>query len=130
MCRFLLLSDSCRHPRQLPARVFDLPLCLLLLHASHLRQSCGEPAAGAMQNGHRHLQIALHLFHRRRLGSHWLPLRFQKQFRLGENALASHARAFAPGRIELPGLPRVAMMRHESGGHACAIVGVDTRHGH
>jgi hypothetical protein len=57
-------------------------------------------------------------------------LRFQKQFRLGENALASHARAFAPGRIQLPGLPRVAMMRHESGGHARAIVGVDTRHRH
>jgi hypothetical protein len=70
------------------------------------------------------------LFHCCRLGSRWLPLRFQKQFRLRQNALASHARAFAPGRIELPGLPRVAMMRHESGGHARAIVGIDTRHGH
>jgi hypothetical protein len=69
MSRFLLLSDSRRHPRQLPARVFDLPLCLLLLRTSHLGQSCGEPPAGAMQNGHRHLQIALHLFHCRRLGS-------------------------------------------------------------
>ena len=37
-----------------------------------------------------------------------LPLRFQKQFRLGQDALANHARAFAPGGIELPGLPRVA----------------------
>jgi len=28
---FLLLSDSFRHPRQLPPRAFDLPLGLLLL---------------------------------------------------------------------------------------------------
>jgi hypothetical protein len=78
MCRFLLPSDSCRHPRQLPARVFDLPLGLLLLRASHLRQSGGEAPAGATQDGHRHLQIALHLFDRRRPGGRRLPLRFQK----------------------------------------------------
>jgi len=83
-----------------------------------------------MQNGHRHLQIALHLFHRRRSGSHWLPLRFQKQFRLRENALASHPRAFAPGRIELPCLPRVEVMRDESGGHTRAVVSVDASHRH
>jgi hypothetical protein len=125
MCRLLLLSNSYRHPRQFPARVFDLNLHLLLLWTRHLRQSFGEPPAGSMQNGHRHLQIALHLFHRRRPGRHWLPLRFQKQFRLRENALASHPRAFAPGRVELPCLPRVAMMRHESGGHTRAVVSVD-----
>jgi len=83
-----------------------------------------------MQNGHRHLQIALHLFHRRRPGRHWLPLRFQKQFRLRENALASHPRAFAPGRVELPCLPRVAMMCHETGGHTRAVVSVDASHRH
>jgi hypothetical protein len=130
MGRFLLLSDSRHHPHQFPARVFYLPQCLLLLWASHLRQGFGEPPAGTMQNGHRHLQIVLHLFHCRGLGRRGLPLRFQKQFRLGENALASHARAFAPSCIELPGLPRVAMVRDESGAHAHAIVGVDTRHGH
>jgi hypothetical protein len=53
-------------------------LCLLLLQTSHLRQSCGEPPAGATQDGHRHLQIALHLFDHRRLDGRGLPLRFQK----------------------------------------------------
>src|SRR3954471_17323661 len=45
---FLLLSDSFRHPRQLPPRAFDLPLGLLLLRAIHLSQGRGEAPAGAM----------------------------------------------------------------------------------
>ena len=130
MFRLLFLSDSFRHPVQFPARTFDLALRLFLLRASHLRQRFGEPPAGATQNGKRHLQIALHLFDRRRLGCRRLPLRFQKQFRLGENAFADHARAFAPGRVQLPGLPRIATMRDESGGHALAVVGADSRHRH
>jgi hypothetical protein len=68
------------------------------------------------------------LFHRRRLGYGWLPLRFQKQFRLGENAFADRARAVAPSRVELPGLPRIATVRDQSGRHARAIVRVDSRH--
>jgi hypothetical protein len=53
-------------------------LCLLLLQTSHLRQSGGKALAGATQDGHRHLQIALHLFDRRRLDGRGLPLRLQK----------------------------------------------------
>ena len=83
-----------------------------------------------MQDRNRQLEIALDLFDRRRLGCRRLPLRFQKQFRLGENAFADHARCFAPGRIQLPGLPRVAMMRDECGRHARAVAGVDSCHGH
>jgi len=49
-----------------------------LLQTRHLRQSGGEAPAGATQDGHRHLQIALHLFDRRRLDGQGLPLRFQK----------------------------------------------------
>src|SRR5450759_2040622 len=56
MFRLLLLSDSFRHPRQLPARVFDLALRLFLLRASHLRQGFGDPPAGTTQDGGRHLQ--------------------------------------------------------------------------
>jgi hypothetical protein len=66
MFRFLFLSDSIRHPVEFAAHAFDLALCLLLLRGIHLRQRFGEPAAGTPQNGKRHLQIALHLFHRRR----------------------------------------------------------------
>jgi hypothetical protein len=64
MFPFLLLSDSFRHPRQFPARVFNLALHLFVLRPSHLREGFGEPPAGTAQEGHRHLQIALHLFDR------------------------------------------------------------------
>jgi hypothetical protein len=110
--------------------MFHLALCLSRLRASHLRQRFAEPPSGTTQDGDYHIQIALHLFDRRRRGCRRLLLRFQKQFRFGENALADRARAFAPGRIQLPGLPRIATMRHESGRHARAVVGVDSRHRH
>jgi len=82
MFRLLVFSDSFRHPVEFPARIFNLALRLFLLRASHLRQRFAKPPAGTTQDGKRHLQIALHLFDRRRLGCRWLPLRFQKQFRL------------------------------------------------
>jgi len=59
MFGFLLLSDSRRHPVQFAARAFDLPLRMFLLPAVHLRQGFGKLPAGAMQDGNRHLQIAL-----------------------------------------------------------------------
>jgi hypothetical protein len=130
MFRFLFPFDSRRHPVEFPARVFDLALRLFLLRAIHFRQGLGESPAGAMQDGKRHLQIALHLFDRRRLGRRWLPLRFQKQFRLGENALANRACAVPPGGVELSGLPRVATVLHESGGHPLAILHLDACHRH
>ena len=130
MVPFLLLSDSFRHPVDFPACVFNLALHLFLLWSRHLRERFGEPPAGTLQDSQRHLQIALDLFDRRRLGCRWLPLRFQKQFRFGENALANHARAFAPGGIELPGLPRAEVMLGERRGHPLAIVQLDARHRH
>jgi hypothetical protein len=110
--------------------MFHLALCLFLLRSSHLRQRFGKPPSGTTQDGDHHIQIALHLFDRCRPGWWCLPLRFQEQFRLGENAFADHARAFAPGRIQLPGLPRIAAMRDKSGRHARAIVSIDSRHRH
>jgi len=83
-----------------------------------------------MQDRNRHHQIALDLFDRGGRGSRSLSLRFQKQFRLGENAFANHARAFAPRRVQLPGLPRAAMLGNESPGHSSAVAGVDSRHWH
>jgi hypothetical protein len=70
-----LLSDSCRHPVQFPSRVFDLASRLFLLPASHLRQGCAQSPARSMQDGYRHLQIALQSG-RGRLGRWRLPLRF------------------------------------------------------
>jgi hypothetical protein len=130
MFRFLFLSDSFRHPVQFPARAFDRALRLLLLCDVHFRQRLGEPPVGPMQNGERHFQIALHLFEGRGLHYGRLPLRLQKQFRLGENALASYARALAPGGVKLRSLPRIAVVLHECGGHAFTVVRTDSRHGH
>jgi hypothetical protein len=130
MFPFLLPSDSFRHPFQFPARGFHLALRLFLLRTRHLRQRFGKPSSGATQDGDHHIQIALHLFHCCWPGCWRLPLRFQKQFRFGENAFADCARALAPGRVELPGLPRVTAMRHESGRHAHAVLGADSRHRH
>jgi len=129
MLGFLFLSDSRRHPVEFPARAFDVALRLFLSRAIHLRQGFGEPPAGAMQDGNRHLQFALESG-RGRSGGRRLPLRFQKQFRLGEDALANHARAIPPGGIELPGLPCVATVLDESGGHPRAVLHVDSRHRH
>jgi len=107
-----------------------LALRLFPLRTGHLRQRFGKTPSGAAQDGDRHIQIALHLFDRRRPGCRRLPLRFQKQFRLGENAFARRARGVTPGRVQLPGLPRVVAMRGESGRHARAVLGVDARHRH
>jgi hypothetical protein len=127
--RSLFLSDSRRHPVEFAARVFDPALRLFLLPAVHLRQGCGQLPAGTMQDGNRHLQFLIESGRRRTVGRR-LPLRFQKQFRLGQDALANHARAFAPGGIELPGLPRIAAVLDESSGQPLAMLQVDSRHRH
>ena len=56
-----------------------------------------------------------------------LALRFQKQFRFGQDALANHARAVPPSGIELPGLPCVRTVLDESGDHPLAILYADAR---
>jgi hypothetical protein len=130
MFRFLFLSDSFRHPVQFPARAFNRALRLPLLRNVHLRQRFSEPPVGPTQYGERHLQIALNLFRCAGLRRLRLPLRFQKQFRRGEYALANHARALSPRGVKLCSLPRIAAVLHECGGHALAIVRTDSRHRH
>jgi len=65
-----------------------------------------------------------------RLGCRRLPLRFQKQFRLGENAFPGHARALAPSRVELSGLPCVATVLSEHRRHPLALLRIHARHRH
>jgi hypothetical protein len=129
MLGFLFLSDSRRHPLQFLARTCDLALRFFLAQIIHLGQGCREPPAGATQDGHRHFQIALHSGRGRPAGRHW-PLRFQKQFRLGQDALAYNARAFPPGSIELSRFPRVTMLLHEGRRHPHAVFQVDPRYRH
>jgi hypothetical protein len=129
MLGLLFLSDSRRHPLQFPVRVFDLALRLFLAPAIHLWQSFSEPSADPTQDGNRRLQVALQSG-RGRTARRRLSLRFQKQFRLGQDALADHARALPPGGIELSGLPRVTMLLHEGGRHPHAVFQVDPRYRH
>jgi hypothetical protein len=78
----LFLSDPLFHPVQFAPRAFDLALRLFLPLTVHLGQGFGEPPAGALQDGDRHLQITLECDGGWSGGGR-LPLRFQKQFRLG-----------------------------------------------
>ena len=124
---FLLLLDPLRHPAEFAARLLDLLLRLLQLRAVHFRHRYADPAVGALRNGGEHFQIARErggLGDRLRLR---LALRFQKQFRGFENALANLTRTLAPSRVQLPGFARGAMLRGKSSGHALAIVHVDAR---
>ena len=125
----MFLSDSRRHPLQFAPRAFDVALRLFLLRTIHLRQRFGQAPVGAAQNGNGHLQFALQgqrgWARRRR----W-ALRFQKQFRLGEDAFAHHARTVAPGRVEQPGLAIAATVLDETGRHSRAVLDADARHRH
>jgi hypothetical protein len=130
MSAFPFLSDSFRHPLQFPARTFDLALRPRLLCGVHLRQSFVELAAGTTQNGKRHFEIALDLFGRGGFRCLRLALRFQKQFRFGENALTNYPRAFAPGGVKLRRLPGIAALLHECRSHALAVFGANASHRH
>jgi len=129
MWGFLFLSDVRRYAVEFAPRVGNLALRLFLLRTTHLRQSLGEAPAGAFQDGYRHLQFVT------KGNCGWrgrcrLPLRFQKQFRLGEQALTHHARAVPPCGIQLPRLPCAATLLHEGGGHAFGVLDADARHRH
>ena len=92
---------------------------LLLIQFHHLR--AGEPSVSALYNRRRHLQIADQLGGE--LG--WcclLPLRFEEQCRMVQNALPDRGRSPAPSRIELPGLARIAVMLGKDRRHALAVL--------
>ncbi len=114
------------------AEVFDLPSRRFALLAVHLRCSrARQSPIGAVDDRGRHLQIAQQSggpcggsFRFR------LPLGFEKKLGLVEKALADQGRAVAPGGIQLPGLPRIAVMLGEGGGHPLAVLQADAGHRH
>jgi len=59
-----------------------------------------------------------------------LPLRFEKQRRIIQNALADRSRSPAPGCIQLARFARIAVMPGEDGGHALAVLQALPRHRH
>ena len=128
----MLLRDSPGQTAKLVFHAFDLaPRCFALL-AIHLRGSrtC-QPPGGAAHNRCRHLQIAQEFGGRCcRSFRFRLPLRFEEQRGLVEQALPDHRRAAAPGGIQLPGLPGVAVMLGERRGHPLAVLQTDAGHRH
>jgi hypothetical protein len=129
MCSSFLFH-SFRQTTQLMARLLGLPQHCFALRSIHLHhRRARQPAMSAVHNPHHHLQIAQQLRSTHRLGFRFrLPLRFEEQIGCIENALADRSRAIAPGGIQLPGLPRFAVMLGEDRGHPFAVLQVDAGH--
>ena len=112
--------------------MFDLPTRRLALRAVHFHGAdARQSPLGAVDDRGRHLQITQQsggpcgggVRFRRSLG-------FEKQLGLVEQALADQGRPVAPGGIQLPGLPRIAVMLSEHGRHPLAVLQADARYRH
>ena len=89
----------------------------------------GQPSLSAVHNRQGHLQIADQFGGRPGWGFR-LPLRFEKQRRIPQNAFADRGRSPSPGGIQLAGFTRVAVMLGEDCRHALAILQALPRHRH
>ena len=91
----------------------------------------GQPPLRAVHNRRHHFQIAQQ-FGAGPGGSFLLrlPLRFEKQLGIIQNAFADRGRAFAPRGIQLAGFPRIAVMLGEDRRHPLAILQALARHRH
>jgi hypothetical protein len=90
-----------------------------------------HPALRTVHNRHYHLQIAQQ-FGACPDGSFFLrlPLRFEKQLRVIQNAFADRGRAFAPSGIQLAGFPHLAVILGEDRCHPLAIFQALPRYWH
>ena len=110
----------------------DLMLCGSQLLAIQLRGgSAGQSPLRAVHNRHNHLQIA------QQFGANpgrrfllRLPLCFEKQLGIIENAFADRWRTFAPRSIQLAGFTRIAVVLGEDRCHPLAILQVLAGHRH
>ena len=114
------------------AEVFDLPARRLALRAVHFHGAdARQSPLGAVDDGGGHLQIAQQSGGPCGGGVRFgRSLGFEKQLGLVEQALPGQGRAVAPGRIQLPSLPRVAVMLREHGSHPLAVLQADARYRH
>jgi hypothetical protein len=112
------------------ARAGDVAARFIALCAIHVWRGGGQSTADPVHDRRHHFQVAQEFVRGswRRLRFH-LPLRFQKQLGLLENALSRLARAIAPCSVQLGGLPRVAVEFDERRGHLPAIVQARARYG-
>ena len=102
-------------------------LLVIQLRGSRARQ----PPLRAVHNRHYHFQIAQQFGAR----SGWgfllcLPLRFEKQRGIVQNAFADRWRTFAPRSIHLARLTRIAVMLREDRRHPLAILQALACHRH
>ena len=104
-----------------------LRLLLIQLHG----RRAGQSPLGAVHNRHHHLQIAQQFGASAGRGFLLrLPLRFEKQLGIIQNALADRRRTLAPRGIQLAGFPRIAVMLGEDRRHPLAVFQALARHRH
>ena len=111
---------------------FDLmPYRFRLLVVQLRDNGASQPPLRAVHNRQYHFQIA------QQFGATPgrsfllpLPLRFQKQLGIVQNAFADGGRTFAPRAIHLAGFPRIAVVFGEDGGHPLAVFQALARHRH
>jgi hypothetical protein len=102
-------------------------LLVIQLRGSRPRQ----PPLRAVHNRHYHFQIAQQFGAR----SGWgfllcLPLRFEKQRGIVQNAFAARRRTFAPRSIQLARVTRITVMQREDRRHPLAILQALACHRH
>jgi len=102
-------------------------LLVIQLRGSGARQ----PTMHAVRDGGHHFQIAQQFG----AGPGWsfllrLPLGFEKQLGIIQNAFADRGRTFAPRGIQLAGFTRIAVMLGEDCGHPLAILQALACHRH
>ena len=93
------------------------------------RSGAGEPPLGAVHNRGDHLQIA-DQFGGGPSRNFLLPLRFEKQRRIIQNAFADGGRSLPPGGIQLAGLACIAAMLGKYRRHPLAVLQALPRHRH
>ena len=98
----------------LPRRGALLPTQLLCPRA-------GQPSMGAVHDRAHHLQVADQLGGGPGRGL-LLPLRFEKQRGMVQNALPDRSRSSSPGGIQLAGFAGIAVVLGQDGRHALAVL--------
>jgi hypothetical protein len=117
--------ELCFNPLDLPPRRF--PLGEIQFQGG----LAGQPPMGAVHNRSNHLQIADQFGAGSRRSLLWrLPLRFEKQRRIVQNAFPDRGRSSPPSRVELPSLARIAVMLGQDRRHALAVHRALSRHRH
>ena len=108
-----------------------VPRGFRLLVIQLLGSGARQPALHAVHNCHHHFQIAQQLG--ARSGRSFLlrlPLRFEKQLGIIEDAFADRGRTSAPSGIQLAGFTRIAVMLSEDRRHPLAVLQVLPCHWH